>query len=411
MKKIYFDHSATTPIDKEVLKAMQPYLTADFGNASSLHSFGQKARAGVEEAREQLAQFLACEPKEIIFTSGATESNNLAILGIVKAFRGKDARINLRMNAKMNANKLHIVTSAIEHPAVLEPCRQLGKEGVEVTYLPVTRAGFVKVEDVKKAIRPETILVSIMYVNNEVGTIQPVRGIGQLIKQINQSKIQNQKSKIYFHTDAVQAANFCDCRVDFLGVDMLSLSGHKIYGPKGVGVLFVRGGTPLLPLQYGGHQERGLHSGTENVAGIVGMGKAIEIINQKPKTKNINLKIKKLRDKLVEKILKIIPGAFVNGDLNQRAPGNANFCFKNVEGESILLMLDMEGIAVSTGSACSSGSLEPSHVLTAMGVPPEVTHGSLRVTLGRENTEKEVAQLLEVLPGIVKRLRKMSPIK
>ncbi len=398
MKRIYFDHSATTPIDPEVLRAMLPYLKNDFGNASSLHSFGQAARAGVEGAREAVAKFLDCAPKEIIFTSGATESNNLAILGFLRRARALDPK-----------RKIHVITSAIEHPAVLEVCRELKKEEVEVSYLPVTKTGLVKVSEVEKAIRPETILVSVMYVNNEVGTIQPIREIGELIKKINAGR--GKQEKIYFHTDAVQAANFCDCRVDFLGVDMLSLSAHKIYGPKGVGVLFLRSGTPLLPIVFGGHQEQGIRSGTENVAGIVGMGKAIELLSQKPKAKSQNLRIKKLRDKLIKSVLQKIPAAILSGDPEKRVPGNASFCFKNVEGESILLMLDMEGIAISTGSACSSGSLEPSHVLSAMGISPIVSHGSLRVTLGKNNNEEEVSRLIKVLPGIVEKLRKMSPIK
>jgi len=398
MKRIYFDHSATTPIDPEVLRVMLAYLKNDFGNASSLHSFGQAARAGVEAAREEVAKFLSCDPKEIIFTSGATESNNLAILGFVRRARALDPK-----------RKIHVITSAIEHPAVFEVFRELKKEEVEVTYLPVTKSGLVRVGDVKKTIRPETVLVSIMYVNNEIGTIQPIREIGELIKKINASR--GKQEKIHFHTDAVQAANFCDCRVDFLGVDMLSLSAHKIYGPKGTGILFLREGTPIYPIIFGGHQERGIRSGTENVAGIVGLGKAVELLNQKAKVKSQNLKIKKLRDKLMREILKKIPDAIFSGDPEKRVPGNASFCFKNVEGESILLMLDMEGIAVSTGSACSSGSLEPSHVLSAMGISPIVSHGSLRVTLGKNNTEEEMRRLLKVFPGIVERLRKMSPIK
>ena len=398
MKKIYFDHSATTPVDAKVLGAMLPYLKNDFGNASSLHSFGQKARAGVETAREQVAKFLACQSKEIIFTSGATESNNLAILGLVR-----------RARALYPKRKIHVITSAIEHPAVLEVCRELKKEEVEVTYLPVSRTGLVRAADVQKAIRSETILVSVMYVNNEVGTIQPIGEIGKIIQEVNVGR--EKQNKIYFHTDAVQAANFCDCRVDFLGVDLLSLSAHKIYGPKGVGVLFVRSGTPLLPIIFGGHQEQGMRSGTENVAGIVGLGKAVELLNKKSEIKNQNLRIKKLREKLIKGILQKIPDAILTGDLEHRVAGNASFCFKNVEGESILLMLDIEGIAVSTGSACSSGSLEPSHVLSAMGVSPIVSHGSVRVTLGKNNTEEEINHFLKVFPGIVARLRKMSPIK
>ena len=405
MQKIYFDHSATTPLDPEVFEAMKPYLTSEFGNASSLHIFGQKARAGAEKAREQVANFLGSEPKEIIFTSGATESNNLAILGLARRLRALDPN-----------RKLHLITSSIEHPAVLEPCRELEKEGIRITYLPVTKGGLVKVESVEKALRPETFLVSIMYVNNEIGTIQPIREIARVIKKARKVRCGKTYAcfpgaPLYFHTDAAQALNFCDCRVNWLEVDLLSLSAHKIYGPKGAGALYVKGGTPLWPLVYGGHQERELRSGTENVAGIVGLGKAVESLNQKSKIKTQNLRIKKLRDKLMEEVLKKISGTIVNGDLRQRIPSNANFCFKKVEGESILLMLDMEGIAVSTGSACSSGSLEPSHVLTAMGVSPIVSHGNLRVTLGKNNSEEDVARFLEVLPGIVRRLRKMSPIK
>ncbi len=404
MKRIYLDYSATTPIDKDVLKAMQPYLAAEFGNASSLHTFGQKARAGVEKAREQIAKFLGCESKEIFFTSGATESNNLAILGLTKRLRNLDPK-----------RKLHLITSSIEHPAVLDVCRELEKEGLAVTYLPVTKNGLVRPQDVKKAFRPETFLVSIMYVNNEIGTIQPIREIGKIIKEERKRKCGKTEAclpgaPLYFHTDAVQAANYCDCRVDWLGVDMLSLSAHKIYGPKGVGALYVRSGAPLLPLQYGGHQERGLRSGTENVAGIVGFGKAVELLKSK-ETEKIKRKIKKLRDKLIKGVLQKIPGTIVNGDLKQRIPSNANFCFKNAEGESILLMLDMEGIAASTGSACASGSLEPSHVLLALGVKPELAHGSLRITLGKFTAEEEIDYFLKILPGIINNLRKISPLK
>jgi len=393
MKYIYLDHSATTPLDKEVLKAMKPYLGENFGNPSSLHHFGQKARKGVEDAREKIAKFLNCGSDEVFFTSGATESNNLAIFGLIKKIR--------RQNKD---RKLHIITSVIEHPAVLEVFDQLKKEDVEVSYLPVTKNGLVLKDDLKKTIKPETVLVSIMYVNNEVGTIQPIAEMGKLLEEINKKR--KPEEKIYFHTDATQAVNYCDCRVDFLGVDMLSLSGHKIYGPKGVGALYVKKGTPIAPIIYGGHQEQSLRSGTENIAGIVGMAKAIEIIGKKD-----NLRIKKLRDEVIRKLLEKIPDAIYNGDRKKRIPSNANFCFKNVEGESILLMLDMEGIAVSTGSACSSGSLKPSHVLLAMGVPQEVSHGSVRITLGKENTKEEIQKLIKTLPPIIKKLREMSPIK
>lgn len=393
MKYIYLDHAATTPLDKEVFKAMKPYFGNNFGNPSSLHYFGQRARKGVEDARDKVAKFLNCESKEVFFTSGATESNNLAIFGLIKKIR--------RQNKD---RKIHIITSTIEHPAVLEIFGELEKGGVEVVYLPVAKSGLVKIDDVKKAIKKETVLISIMYVNNEVGTIQPIPEIGAFLGGVNKKR--KPEEKIYFHTDAVQAANYCDCRVDFLGVDIISLSGHKIYGPKGVGALYVKQGTPILPVICGGHQEKSLRSGTENVAGIVGMGRAIEMIDQKN-----NLKIKKLRDEVTRELLKKIPGAIFNGDLEKRIPSNANFCFKNVEGESILLMLDMEGIAISTGSACSSGSLKPSHVLLAMGVPQEVSHGSVRITLGKENTKEDIQKLIKTLPPIIKKLRNISPIK
>jgi len=383
--KAYFDHSATTPLDPEVFKEMKPYFYETFGNASSIHAFGQEAMAAVDESREIVADFLGSKTNEIFFTSGATESDNLVILGLAKAGE-------------------HIITSKIEHPAILEPCREMEKRDIEVTYIDVSSKGLVSVEEIKKAIKENTRLVSIMYVNNEIGTIQPIAEIGELIKELNKSR----KNKIYFHTDAVQAANYCKMKVDELGVDLLSLSGHKIYGPKGIGVLYKRAGVPLNPIQFGGHQEKGLRPGTLNVPGIVGLGKAIELIL---KEEDSNQKIKKLRDKLVSEILKIIPNSQVNGDLKKRVPGNAHFSFYGVEGESLLLLLDQEGIAVSTGSACSSGSLEPSHVLMSLGMEPLLAHGSLRVTLGKFNTEADIDYLIKALPGIVASLRKMSPIK
>jgi cysteine desulfurase len=403
-KKIYLDYAATTPIDPKVLRVMLPYLKNEFGNPSSIHSVGQKAQEAIDKAREQVSRFLNCSPSEIVFTGSATEANNLAIFGVVKA-------------AKKQEIKPHIITSQIEHHAVLEPCHQLEKEGVEVTYLPVTKEGLVRVSDITKAIKSNTVLISIMYANNEIGTIQPIAEIANVIRNFrnpkseirNPKQIPNHKSQFpIFHTDAVQAINYLDCDVKKLGVDLLTLSGHKIYGPKGVGALYVKEKTPIEPLIYGGGQEEGMRSGTENVAGIVGLGAAIaEIKNQKSKIKNIE----KLRDKLIDGILKNIPGAKLNGSKIHRLPNNVNVSIPGAEGESMVIALDQQGIAVSTGSACSSRSLEPSHVLLALGLNSEQAHCSLRLTLGRYTTEKEIDYVLRILPVVVNRLRKISGFK
>lgn len=409
-RKIYLDHSATTPIDKEVLKAMMPYLKSNFGNASSIHSFGENALKAINKARENIAKFLNCKNEEIIFTSGATESNNMAILGVARALKNRYTN-----------KKLHIIISKIEHPAIIEPCRRLEKENFEITYLPVNKKGLVELSQFKKAIKKNTALVSIMYVNNEVGTIQPIAEIGKEIKKINKKrdncsdkncsfKTCGKLPHIYFHTDAVQAANYCDCDVGKLNVDLLSLSGHKIYGPKGIGVLYMKTGVPFLPLIVGGHQERSKRSGTYNTAPIVGIGKAIELLQTGNYLKE-KIKIKKLRDYLIQQVLKKIPRSQVNGDLKNRVEGNANFSLVGAEGESMLIMLDMEGVAVSTGSACSSGSLKPSHVLLAMNIPQEVCHNSLRITLGKDTTKDEIDYTVNILQKTVKKLREMSPEK
>ncbi|MDD5433127.1 MAG: cysteine desulfurase family protein [Candidatus Pacebacteria bacterium] len=393
MQKIYLDNAATTKIDKKVFEAMAPYLKGDFGNASSLHWFGQKAHEAITKARQQAADFLNCNFLEVYFTGSATESDNLAIFGAMRAAQ------------KKGIAKPHIITSAIEHPAVLEVVKHLEKTGeIEATYLAVGKEGVVKVEDVQKSIKENTVLVSIMYVNNEIGAIQPIAAIG------NWLKIKNQKSKIkiLLHTDAVQAVNYLDCNVGKLGVDLLTLSGHKIYGPKGAGVLYKRKGVELEPIIFGGHQERGLRPGTENIAAIVGVGEAIaEILNSKLQI----LKIKKLRDKLIDGILKNIPGTNLNGSRESRLPNNVNISFDGVEGESILMALNEKGVAVSTGSACASGSLEPSYVLLALGCSVVKAHGSIRFTLGKYNTEKDINYVLKILPGIIERLRKISPLK
>ncbi|MBI4779232.1 cysteine desulfurase [Candidatus Falkowbacteria bacterium] len=396
-KTIYLDHSATTPVDKAVLKAMLPYFSRIYGNPSSIHNFGQTASIAVSRARKNIAEFLNCEAKEIIFTSGATEADNLAVFGVVNA-----------LSKSNQGKKLHVITSAIEHPAVLEPFRKLEEEGIEVTYLPVGKNGAVNLETFKKALKNNTVFVSIMYVNSEVGSIQPIREIGEIIKKINQDRAgENNKNKIYFHTDAVQALNFLNCGVKYLGVDLLSLSGHKIYGPKGVGVLAVKAGTPISGVQLGGHHENNLRSGTLNVPGIAGLGEAIKICG-KNKEKN-NRNILKLRNEFVARARRLIPEIIINTDIKNSTPSHANISFVGAEGEAILIALDLEGIAVSTGSACASASLKASPVLKAMGVKDEIAHSTIRFTFGRNNTKAEIGAVLKILPPLIKKLRRMAP--
>ncbi|MDN5293072.1 MAG: cysteine desulfurase [Eubacteriales bacterium] len=382
--KVYLDHSATTPVDPEVARAMYECMLHNWGNPSSIHSFGREAKKAMEEAREKVAAAIgADDPAEIIFTSGGTEADNLAIKGVAEA------------NAKRGN---HIITSSVEHHAVLDACKYLEKHGFEVTYLPVDEYGMVSVEDVRRAITDRTILISIMHANNEVGTIQPVEEIGRLARE----------KGIYFHVDAVQTVGKIPVNVKDLNCDLLSISAHKIYGPKGIGCLYVRKGTRILPIQHGGAQERRRRAGTENMPGIVGFGVAIEkAVREMPERAE---KERKLRDKIINTVMNTIPHTKLNGHPEKRLPNNANFSFQYIEGESILLMLDMKGIAASSGSACTSGSLEPSHVLLAMGIPHEIAHGSVRFTLGKDNTEEQIDYLLEVLPEIVERLRAMSPL-
>jgi len=390
MKKIYMDYAATTPVDPEVLKEMQPYFCEQFGNPSSLHSYGQRARKAVESVREKIGQFLNASPDEIVFTSGGTESNNFAIKGIAYANRERGN---------------HIITSVVEHHAVIEPCKFLENQGFEVTYLKVDKNGFVNPEDVKEAIKDRTILISIMHANNEIGTIQPIAEIGKIAKERG----------IYFHTDAVQTFGHLNIDVDEMNVDLLSASAHKLYGPKGVGFLYIRKGTRIIPFLHGGDQERGRRASTHNVPGIIGLGKAVELARKKMKEENVYLK--RLRDKLITGVMRKIEETILNGPAvdepessDKRLPNNVNFAFKYIEGESLVLSLDMKGICASTGSACSSQSLEPSHVLLAIGLPPEIAHGSLRLTLGRYTEEGDVDYVLEVLPEVVSRLRSMSPL-
>lgn len=386
MKIAYFDHSATTPVDPRVLKEMMPFFQTKFGNASSIHYLGRISESAIEQTRQKVAKALNCEPSEIIFTSGSTESNNLVFKGLIANFK-KD-------------QKIHIIVSSIEHDSVLEPCAELEKQGIEVTYLPVQKNGMIEINDLKKALKKETVLVSIMTANNEVGIIQPIKEIGKLLSE--------QKKKIFFHTDATQALNALQCDVLKMKVDFLSLSGHKIYGPKGVGALFVKKGSPLKAIQLGGHQENNLRSGTSNVPGIVGLGKALELA-QKEMVKN-NKKISKLRNFLIKNILEKIPEVKLNTDLAHSLPSHAHFSFLGVEGEALLLDLDFNGIAVSTGSACSSKSLEPSETLIAMGISPEIVHGSIRFSLGKNNTQEDVEKVIKILPKIVAKFRKMNPL-
>ena len=385
MERIYLDNAATTPARPEVVEAMQPYYTDNFGNPSSVHSFGRDASKGVAQARENVANLInAKKPKEIIFTSGGTESDNLAIKGTALANKDKGN---------------HIITSKIEHHAVLHTCEFLEEyHGYDVTYLDVDENGMVDPEDVKKAITDKTVLVTIMFANNELGTIQPIAEIGQVTKDAG----------ILFHTDAVQAVGSIPIDVQAMNIDLLSLSAHKFNGPNGIGALYVRSGVKLVPHMHGGAQERKRRGSTHNTPGIVGLGKAAELAMEEMEEKRE--KITKLRDKLIVGIEEKIPEVILNGHRTERLPNNVNFSFKYIEGESLLLNLDMKGIAASSGSACTSGSLDPSHVLLAIGLDHGTAHGSLRMTLGMYNTEEEIERVLEVLPGIVDKLRQMSPL-
>ena len=386
---VYLDHAGTTPLDPKVLEAMVPYFSQRFGNPSSLHSVGQEARYALDEARERVAGVLNCRPREVVFTAGGTESDNAAIHGVATA---------------LHETGNHIVTSSVEHHAVLHTCQYLESQGFEVTYLPVDADGMVQPEAVYNAINERTTLVTIMYGNNEIGTINPISEIAKAIKK----RAEELSRTIVFHTDAVQAAGYLSLDVASLGVDLLSLSGHKFHGPKGTGVLYIKRGVPYLPLIHGGGQERERRSGTENIPGIIGLSLALEAANSAREATSQHCSA--LRDQIIESVLERIPGSRLNGHATQRLPNNANFSFTGVEGEPILLGLDMAGIAASSGSACSSGSLEPSHVLLALGQSAEIARGSLRITLGRDNTEEEVEYLLGVLVDLVQRLRQLPSL-
>lgn len=386
---VYLDHAGTTPLDSKVLEAMVPYFTQRFGNPSSLHSVGQEARYALDEARERVAGVLNCRSREIVFTAGGTESDNAAIHGVATA---------------LHETGNHIVTSSVEHHAVLHACQYLESQGFEVTYLSVDADGMVQPEAVYNAINERTTLVSIMYGNNEIGTINPISEIAKSVKK----RAEELSRTIVFHTDAVQAAGYLSLDVAELGVDLLSLSGHKFHGPKGTGVLYMKRGSPYLPLIHGGGQERERRSGTENIPGIIGLSVALEAADTV--REETSQRCAALRDRIIDSVLQQIPGSRLNGHATQRLPNNANFSFTGVEGEPILLGLDMAGIAASSGSACSSGSLEPSHVLLALGQSAEIARGSLRLTLGRDNTEDEVEYLLGVLVDLVQRLRQLPSL-
>lgn len=378
------DHASTTPMAPEVIEAMAAAFVEIFGNASSLHQPGLSARAALEEARERVAGLIGAEAGEVYFTSGGTESDNLAIRGAALANRDRGR---------------HIITTSIEHPAVLEPCKALEKEGFEVTYLPVTREGLVEVEALEAAIREDTILISIMHANNEIGTIQPIAEAGEIARSRG----------IVFHTDAVQTVGKIPAKVDDLGVDLLSISSHKLHGPKGVGALYIRKKTPIEPIIFGGGHERGMRSGTENVPGIIGLAAASELAGRNLEEEMV--RISGMRDRLADYVLERVEDTWVNGSRTKRLPNNLNLGFSFIEGEALLLRLDAKGIAVSTGSACSSKKTVASHVLTAIGLRPQEAHGSLRVTLGRENTDEEVDRVGEAIVEVAESLRAMSPFR
>src|SRR3989339_1480314 len=387
-KRIYMDHAAAAPMDKRVRKAMEPYWTENFGNPNALYKEGLIARSAIENAREDIAKILGARAKEIIFTNGGTESDNLAIFGVVKNFKSG-----------------HIITTKFEHHAVLNSCKRLEKEGFEVTYLDVGKEGVVNPKEVDKTLRPETILVSIMYANNEIGTVQPIREIAKAIRDF---KKKNDAVFPYFHTDACQAPSYLDINVERLGVDLMTINGSKIYGPKGIGLLYAKNGIKLEPLLYGGEQERKLRPGTENVPAIVGLAEALKIADKDREKESARLV--KLRDYFINRLLGEIPKTVLNGHPTQRLPNNVNVSILDAEGESIVLYLDEAGVACSTGSACTSESLEPSHVILAIGKPRAYAHGAMRFSLGRSTTKKDIDYVMKVLPGIIKKLRMFSPV-
>jgi cysteine desulfurase len=407
MKRVYFDHNATTAVEPEVLEAMLPYLAGEFGNASSIHAFGQKARAAVETARDQVAALIGARAQEIVFNSGGTEADNHAIFGVVRAATADRANATGPAGSndlgKQYPNRLqspkvpHVITTTIEHEAVLNSCQELEKQGFAVTYLAVDRNGLVDPNQVRGALRPETVLITVMHANNEMGTVQSMREIGELAAEAD----------VYFHTDAVQSAGKIPIDVNALKLDLLSMSGHKMYAPKGVGALYVRGGTRVQQLMYGGHHQRGYRPGTENVAAIVGLGKAAEIAR---KALAVDAeRVENLRDELERGLLQRVPDACVNGAGAARTPNTTNITFAGIDGEALVIALDLKGLACSTGAACSSGAVEPSHVLTSIGLDAANARATLRFSLGRHTTLEEIAFALEIIPAAVAKLRAFSP--
>jgi cysteine desulfurase len=402
MNRVYLDHNATTAVEPEVLDAMLPYLSREFGNAASIHTFGQKARAAVETAREQVAALIGARPQEIVFTSGGTEADNHAIFGAVSALvtwlpnRSPNPLDDLGKRLSI-AHLKHVITTAIEHEAVLNTCQELEKQGVRVTYLPVDGQGVVSADAVRRAVRKETVLITVMHANNELGTVQPLEEIGRVAADAD----------VYFHTDAVQSAGKVPIDVNALRLDLLSLSGHKFYAPKGIGALYIRGGTRLQQLLYGGHHQRGFRPGTENVAGIVGMGKAAELARKS--LAEDAARISALRDRLEQGLLSRVPHSRANGARAPRTPNTTNILYSGIEGEALVIALDLKGLACSTGAACSSGAVEPSHVLTAIGLSPDEARSSLRFSLGRHTTAGEIDFALQIVPAAVEQLRELSP--
>jgi len=383
VRRVYLDNNATTRVDPLVLEAVMPHFLEDFGNASSIHEYGQKARASIEEARRHVARLIEAEPKEVVFTSGGTESDNTAIRGVCGFHRSRGN---------------HIVTTTVEHPAILRSCEQLESEGFRVTYVPVDRDGLIQMEQLREAVDDQTILISVMHANNEIGTIQPVEEISQIARE----------REIVFHTDAVQSVGKIPLEVGRLGVGLLSLSGHKLHAPKGVGALYVRQGVSMDALLHGGSHERNRRGGTENVPGVVGLGKACEL--GQLGLDDFDLRVRKLRDKLETGIIEAVPDTIVNGSVNSRMPHVSNISFQGIEGEALLISLDLQGIAVSTGAACASGSLEPSHVLRAMKISSSRVDSAIRFSLSRMNSDEDIDYALKVVPKTVERMRELSPL-
>ncbi|MBI2627253.1 MAG: cysteine desulfurase [Parcubacteria group bacterium] len=422
-KEIYLDNAAATPVNEKVLKTMEPFSNIFYGNPSSFNDAGRQARKALDQSRRVIARFLGAQDREIIFTGSGTEANNMAILGLIKAVQGlsttnyqsrspRDRGFSIKSELPIsNKRKPHVITTKIEHPSVLRPIQYLEKTGqVCATYLPVDKNGIIKLDDLKKALRPETILISIIYVNNEIGSVQPIKKISKFLKEFKSSKFQGSRFKLIFHIDACQATGYLDMNVNNLGVDLMTINSSKIHGPKGIGALYIRQGTPIQPLVLGGGQEGGLRSGTENVAGIVGLAEAIEIIQKsKLKNQNFNSKLKSFKSYFIENILRSIPNARINGNVDESVPHIISITIPDIEAEAVLLMLDKYGIRASAGAACSAHDMEVSHVLTAIGLSKKDARATLRFSLGRQNAKEEVDYVIKILPKVVKEFHRLYP--